>query len=211
LPVAAALVVVFIAPGRGWADERAERGISVSAWAAEAVDRSVTIAGHGDERTSTTPVFGLTGLGNVGPLALGAAIDGTPAVDRDGRLVLSTLFGYQPRIGGSRVHLLGEVGGHMFSNVGAERAERQFGPDRWLPFLGLRLGAARTMADHGRFELGLWLFCRYDVGQATVSTVGGPYGDDTRTEYRVGGFMTGVAFQMGVRFERLRAQVDSGR
>jgi hypothetical protein len=200
------LVVIALAslalPTAALAEEPADLGISLSAWVGQAIDQSITIVGDRDARNGTTSVLGVTGLGNIGPLALGAAADGTPGLGLDGWLALSALLGVQSRVGGARLHLLGEVGSHLFSGMGAERFERQLGSDRWLRFVGLRLGAAQTMADHSRFELGMWLFSRYDLAQATMSTVGGSGGDDARTDYRVGGFTTGIAFQVGVRFER---------
>jgi hypothetical protein len=49
----------------------------------------------------------------------------------------------------------------------------------------------------------MWLFARYDFGQKTVTAIdsgilGSP---STTTAYDVGGFMAGLALQVGLRFE----------
>jgi hypothetical protein len=77
----------------------------------------------------------------------------------------------------------------------------QLGPDTWLPYLGVRLGVARTVPTHGLFEVGAWLFGRYDVGEATVTNVRGFLGEETRTDYRLGGWMCGLALRVGLRLE----------
>jgi hypothetical protein len=113
---------------------------------------------------------------------------------------MSALVGWQPQLGETRIQLLGEAGSHRLSEVDGDRYARQLGPDPWLPYAGVRLGAMRTFPAHGVFEIGLWLFGRYDVGRRTLTYVSGFF-EETRTDYRVGGFMGGLAFQVGLRLE----------
>jgi hypothetical protein len=105
------------------------------------------------------------------------------------------------RFGRTRLQLLGEGGNHRFSDVGGTVSARQLGGDTWLPFAGVRLSAARTFPAHGLLEVGLSLFARHDIGQKTVTSVGGFVGEETRTDYRVGGDMAGLALQVGLRLD----------
>jgi hypothetical protein len=195
-------VVTFMGvAGAARAGEPADRGISLSAWAGAALDRSVTEIDGGRPLHDAVPVVGATGVGNIERLAIGGAVDATPGSAGDGRLTLSALVGYLPRVGATRLQLLAEAGGHRFSDVGGSQVARQIGPDTWLPFAGVRLGAARTVPEHGFFELGLWMFGRYDIGHKTVTTVTSFMWEEWRTDYRVGGFMAGLAFQVGLRLE----------
>jgi hypothetical protein len=197
LVVACASAVTAV-PAR--AGEPADRGISMSAWAGAAVDRSVTAVESGRALHDGVPLVGATTVGNIGRLAMGGAVDGTPGVNGDGRLSLALLLGFQPEIDGTRIQLLGEAGRHRFSDVGGTSSAHQVGPDAWLPYVGIRLGVARIVPAHGMFELGTWLFGRYDIGQATVTNVSELLGE-TRTQYRIGGWMCGLALQVGLRLE----------
>jgi hypothetical protein len=200
---AAALVILGMAavasPAR--AAEPADRGISMSVWAGAAVDRSVAAADSGRPLRDAAPLVGATTLGNIGPLAMGGAIDATPGASGDGRLAIALLLGFQPEIEGTRIQLLAEAGRHRFSAVGGSVFGHQLGPDTWLPYLGVRLGVARTIPAHGLFEVGAWLFGRYDIDQATATNVSGLLGEGGRTDYRVGGWMGGLALQVGLRLE----------
>jgi hypothetical protein len=188
------------APSSAHAGEPADRGISMSAWAGAAVDRSVSAADSGRALHDGVPLVGATTVGNIGRLAMGGAVDATPGVNGDGRLSLALLLGYQPEIDGTRLQLLGEAGRHRFSDVGGTLVAHQLGPDTWLPYLGVRLGIARIVPAHGMFELGGWLFGRYDIGNTTVTNVS-ELPRETRTDYRLGGWMGGVALQVGLRLE----------
>jgi hypothetical protein len=53
----------------------------------------------------------------------------------------------------------------------------------------------------GSVELGSWLFARYDVWQTTVTRMGNLSGEEARADYRIGGFMLGMAMQIGLRLE----------
>jgi hypothetical protein len=200
---AAGLVVVGLLAGAApaWAREPADRGISMSGWAGAAVDRSVVVAGSGRPLHDGAPLIGVTALGNIRSVALGGALDTTPAINGDGRLSMAVLLGFQPEVDGTRLQFLGEAGRHRFSDVGGNMVAHQLGTDTWLPYLGVRLGVARTVPARGMFELGAWLFGRYDIGEATVINVGSFLGEETRTDYRVGGWMCGLALQVGLRLE----------
>jgi hypothetical protein len=50
------------------------------------------------------------------------------------------------------------------------------------------------------FELGAWLFGRADIGHATVTNLGGMF-EESCTDYRLGGWMCGLALQVGLRLE----------
>jgi hypothetical protein len=200
LAALATIGAVGIAAGAR-ADEPADRGISLSAWVGGAIDRSVTAAGSGRRVNQAAPIIGATGLGNIERVAIGGAVDATPADLGNGRLSLSALAGCQPQVGRTRFLFLAEGGVHRFSQVGATMAGRQLGPDEWLPFAGARLGAARTVPAHGLIELGVWVFGRYDIGQKTVTSVSSFMGEDAPADYRLGGLMTGLAVQIGMRLE----------
>jgi len=200
---AAGLVVVGLlavaAPAR--AREPADRGISMSAWAGAAVDRSVAAVGSGRSLHDGAPLIGVTALGNIRSVALGGALDTTPGINGDGRLSMAVLLGFQPEIDRTRLQVLGEAGRHRFSDVGGNMMAHQLGPETWLPYLGVRVGVARTVPARGLFEVGAWLFGRHDIGDATVTNVGSFLGEETRTDYRVGGWMCGLALQVGLRLE----------
>jgi hypothetical protein len=182
------------------AGEPADRGISMTAWAGAAVDRSVFHAGSGEPLHEGAPLVGATALGNIRSLALGGAVDATPGIDGDRRLAIAALLGYAPEANRWRFQFLGEVGRRRFSDVGGNLLAHQVGSDTWLPYVGLRLGVARTVPAHGMFEVGASLFGRYDVGRVTVTNVSSLL-EETRTDYRVGGWMCGLGLQIGIRLE----------
>jgi hypothetical protein len=181
--------------GAARADEPADRGLSLSAWAGGALDRSVITA---DGRPVNIEALsgGLTGVGNIERVAIGGSVDTQPAVRGDGRLAVSALLGYHHQAGRARVSLLGEAGARRFS-LGSAADQQQLGPDPWLPFVGVRVGSTRTIPARGFVELGSWLFARLDLERTTVSM----FREETRTDYRVGGFTAGLAVQVGLRLE----------
>jgi hypothetical protein len=178
--VAVALAVVSGAVVAGWtataaAGEPGERGISLSAWAGGAIDRSATDGGR--RVNAATPLFGATGVGNIERVAIGGAIDAAPEFSGAGSLSLGALLGYQQQVGRTRLRALAEGGERRFSPVvGAPP-----GANTWIPYAGVRLGAARTIPAHGFIEVGVaWL---------------------ARTDDRLDGFMTAVGLEIGVRLE----------
>ncbi len=137
------------------------RGISLGR-VGGALDRSVAAADSGHQVNEAAPVIGATGLGNIERLAIGGAVDATPGAFGNARLSLGALLGYQQQVGRTRFIALGEAGEHRFSDVGGTMFATQLGQDAWLPYAGLRFGAARTIPDHGFVELGVWLFARHE-------------------------------------------------
>lgn len=206
LLVGSPLVAALMFASMGRAEEASANGLSVNAWAGAAVDRSVTHVDGGQALHDAAALIGVTALGNVGALAFGAAFDGMPGLFGDGRFALAGLGGWQPKMGRLRLQILGEAGAHRFTDVGANFFAYQVGGATWLPYGGLRVGAARTLGQRGYFDAGAWLFARYDLGRETVTAVdpgflGSP---GTTTDYHVGGFMIGLAIQVGLRFETPR-------
>lgn len=193
-------IVLFGLAGEARAGEPADRGVSLSAWAGAALDRGVRSA-DGRPVHPEALLAGLTGVGNIERVAIGGAVDVRPALAGTGRLSLSALFGYQHQAGRTRVQLLGEAGTRRFSGLGADPVTHQLGAEPWLPFVGVRLGSARMIPSRGFVELGTWLFARYDIKQTTVTSVGNLSGEEARGDYRVGGFMAGMALQVGLRLE----------
>jgi hypothetical protein len=183
------------------ADEPADRGLSLSVWTGGALDRSVTAMEGRRLVNEAAPVIGATGLGNIERVAIGATVDTTPGALGNARLSLAALLGYQQQVGRTRVLLLAEAGGHRFSEVGGMSGGRQPGPDTWLSFAGVRLGAARMVPARGFTEIGLALFARHDLGQTMVTAGSGSPGEETRADYRVGGLLAGLALEVGLRLE----------
>ena len=106
-----AVAVIFVIAGltgAARADEPADRGISLSAWAGGAIDRGVRTA-DGRPVHPEGLIAGLTGVGNIERVAIGGAVDMRPALFGDRWLSLSALLGYQQQVGRARLQLLGEV------------------------------------------------------------------------------------------------------
>ena len=55
------------------------------------------------------------------------------------------------------------------------------------------------------------MFVRKDINDATVTNTTGNFlgGDDTTTQYRLGGYSAGVALRLGVRFDQKRPPSES--
>jgi hypothetical protein len=196
----AVIVVIVGLTGAARADGPADRGISLSAWAGGAIDRGVRTT----DRRPVHPeglIAGLTGVGNIERVAIGGSVDVRPALSGQGWLSLSALLGYQQQAGRARLQLLGEVGTRRFSGLGADEVTDQPAAEPWLPFVGVRIGSARMVPARGSVELGSWLFARYDVWQTTVTRMGNLSGEEARADYRIGGFMLGMAMQVGLRLE----------
>jgi hypothetical protein len=192
-------------------DVARDKGISLSAWAGGAMDRSVTNVSGGAPLHPTAALVGITAVANVGELAVGAALDGFSGLFGEGRMAIAALGGWQPRDGRLRLQILGEVGAHRFSDVGGSLFAEQMGGPTWLPYGGVRVGTAWTFGERGHVEVGTNLFARYDLGSSTVTTIDSGFlgSPSTRTDYNVGGFMAGLGIQVGVRFQTPRAPSTS--
>jgi hypothetical protein len=193
------------------AEEAPLFGLSVEAHAAPVMDRSVIDLETGRARGGSRPLFGLSTVLNWDGLALGAVLDGMPGIFGDGRMAVGALGGWQPRIGSQLYQLLAEIGQERFSDVGGNLLSTPSTKETWLPYVGARLGMTQTFGRNNPFELGAWLFFRRNIGEATVANTSGDWfgGEDTITEYRVGGYSAGLALRLGVRFDQKRRPNDS--
>ena len=193
------------------ADEPADRGISMSAWAGAAVDRSVVAADSGRpaSRRRAADRRHRARQHQVGRAGRHRRCHSRnqrrwTAVDR--RLAGCSARGRQDPHSGS-----GRGRPPPFLGRGRYRFAHQIGPDTWLPYLGVRLGVARTVPAHGMFEVGAWLFGRYDVGEATVTNVGSFHGRGEpdrlpagRLDVRAGASGSGCASRPRTRAARKR-------
>jgi hypothetical protein len=145
-------------------------------------------------------------LGNVGDLALGGVVAGSPAIlDSDGRLLVGIRVGVQPTFGTTRVQVLGEIGNHSYSHVD-EGLFSTSTPDSFsTPYIGAVVGITRELVKDGMFEYGVAFIVRHDTGRQTfVHMEGNPLGGETPppTTLTVGGTMIGASFTLGFRLDR---------
>ena len=211
LAAAFALTAITLAGPAAHADEPPLFGLSVDAYAAPTWDRSITDQQTGQPRQASRGMVGLATLLNWDGLALGGVVDGMPGIFGDGRVSAGALVGWQPRLGSHRYQLLGEMGQERFSEVGGNLLSTPNTKETWLGYVGARLGMSETFGSDGPFELGAWLFVRKDLNDATVTNTSGNLfgGDDTVTQYRLGGYSAGVALRFGVRFDQKRPPHES--
>jgi len=207
--VAAGFAVVASAQAR--ADEGPALGLSLDGYVAPAYDDSVTATHPGAPKRHSRGLIGFATLANLGDFAAGGVVDGFPGIFGDGRLTVGGMAGWQPEIGRRRYQVLGELGAERFSDVGGNFFNSPSTHETWLDYVGARLGTSESFGPGGHFELGAWLFVRKDLGTAAVSNTGGTLlgGEDTRTEYQLGGYTAGAALRVGLRFgQRRGAGVD---
>jgi len=83
--------------------------------------------------------------------------------------------------------------------------------DLSLSYVGGRVGVTVLVMKH--LDLGFMAFARNDIGEDTmvVHKDGLFGGDGTDTTYQVGGFATGAALQIGIRFDTTRPFNDRRR
>ena len=205
-------VAFAAAPAR--AEQAPLFGFSVDAYAAPALDRSVTDQNTGEPYQRSRGMLGFATLLNWDELALGGVVDGMPAISGDGRLSAGALFGWQPQVSTHRYQLLGEIGQERFSDVGGNFFNTPSQHDTWLGYVGARAGVTETFGRDGPFELGAWLFVRKDVGDAIVTNTSSSFpifggtAEETTTSYHLGGYSAGVAFRIGVRFDQRRSSAE---
>jgi hypothetical protein len=213
LAAAVALATVTLAASAARAEDAPPLfGFSVDAFAAPTLDRSIADQQTGLARQPTRGMVGLATLLNWDELALGGVVDGMPGIFGDGRLSMGALAGWQPRVGAHRYQLLGELGQERFSDVGGNLFSTPSATETWLGYVGARVGLSETFGSDGPFELGAWLFFRKDVGDALVTNTAGNFlggGDDTVSQYRLGGYSAGVGLRVGVRFDQKRPVSES--
>lgn len=97
-----------------------------------------------------------------------------------------------------RLELLGEMGGHRISQIGAGNTFAAETRAVWLPFVGARPGLAyRIPIEDVRLVVGLAPFARWDIMKRTVQvrTSGGP---TTHATYEAGGTAFGVVAGLGL-------------
>lgn len=204
LAISTAVTTLAAFPCLAHADEVADRGLAMNGWAAIGADRSVNHVSGGEPLHEGMVLGGLTTMVNIRHVEIGASVDGMPAIFGDGRLSLGGLAGWQASRGPAvRLHVLAEGGLHVFTDVGGGIFSHQEGASTWLPYLGLRIGATRTIPAGRHFDVGVWLFARNDIGTERVTTVdSGFFGPSTSTQYDVGGLTAGLALHIGLRFEK---------
>jgi hypothetical protein len=182
-------------------------GVSVDGYVAPTWDRTVTDMQTGQPYNPTRSAAGLATLFNVDELVFGGVVDGMPGILGNGRLSMGGVFGWQPQSGNDRYQLLGEMGEERFTDVGGSLLTTPSVDGTTLGYVGARLGLTHTLTADSHFELGVWAFVRKDIGEATVSNtssgLGG--GEDTITQYRLGGYSGGVALRVGLRFDQKRS------
>ena len=197
------IIVVVAAPLLAQAREGlpTNKGIAADAWTAATDDRSVLDVTSGDKHREQSVLFGISVLGHLDEKAFGVNLDGFPGFFGDARLSVGGLAGWQPTGDRVRVQILAEGGGHCFHDVGGTLFASPVGPNsHWLPYAGLRVGATVSFSERGYSRMGVWVFARHDIGEATAKSVSGnwPGGDDTSTDFKLGGFQVGVALRFGM-------------
>ena len=210
-----ALTAVTLAAPAARADDAPLFGFSVDAYAAPTWDHSITDEQTGAPRQGSRGMVGLATLLNWDGLALGG-VDRRHAGDLRRRPAVDGRAGRLAAAAGQRTAT--SCSASWARSASATSAGTLIGmpstPETWLGYVGARLGMSETFASDGPFELGAWLFFRKDIGDATVTNTTGNFlgGDDTITQYRLGGYSAGVALRVGVRFDQKRAdqRIDGG-
>lgn len=207
--------------GPAQAFEATNSGVSVSAGLERFFDATVTTP-SGDPVEQMGGHLGASVLGNLGDVALGAVVAGRPSIFGDGRLMFGGRAGWQPTFGKTRVQLLGDLGLHRFTDVGADFFSSTTPNRVTTPYVGFQVGMSQGLTRGGHLEYGLSLVGRYDLRQQTVvhhesggfalpiahaTTTSAPPPD---TELRVGGTMIGVSLTVGLRFEKARRADSRG-
>lgn len=187
------------------ADEGSALGISVGGYVAPTWDHSVADQRTGEPERASRSKIGLATLVNVDAFALGGVVDGMPGFFGEGRLTVGGVAGWQPRVGSHCYQLLGELGAERFSGVGGTIPNGTSPDETWLQYVGGRLGITETFSPDDHFEVGAWLFVRKDLGATNVTALqpGLGFGDGATTSDVVGGYSAGVAFRIGLRFDRV--------
>jgi len=106
---------------------------------------------------------------------------------------------------------LGEAGRRTFSDGPDFLFEDTVTPsDLSLPYVGGRVGVTVLVMKH--LDLGFMAFAGTDIGEGTMVVHKDAWlGEATQTAYQVGGFATGAALQIGIRFDTTRPFNDPAR
>lgn len=221
LTTGAGLIALGAFSGPVQAFEATNSGVSVSAGLERFFDATVTTP-SGDPVQQMGGHLGASVLGNLGDVALGAVVVGRPNILGDGRLMFGGRAGWQPTFGKTRVQLLGDVGLHRFTDVGADLFSATTPNRVTTPYVGFQVGMSQGLTRGGHLEYGLSLVGRYDLRQQTVVHHQGEgfvlpiahatttSSTPTDTELRVGGTMIGVSLTVGLRFEKARRSDSRG-
>jgi len=198
--------------GTARAEEGVEKAVSVAVSFGAEQNDTVRAAGGGVPGGDGT-MTGLTAIASGGPIALGLTGELSSSVDGIANRTFGGLAGVRlpitPRL---RVLALGEAGWRKFSDAPNFIFEDTVTPsDLSLPYVGGRVGITMLVMKH--LDLGFMAFARQDLGEDTmvVHKDGWLGGDATDTAYRVGGFATGAALQIGIRFDTTRPFNDPAR
>jgi hypothetical protein len=194
LGVAAALAVGLAPPGLAAADVSPESpwSLTVSLWAGVSKYDVLGLA-HGvgqlgsSDLNGSVDAYGGSALLRLGWLDVGALYEGSFR-EATNTFVLTPLVGVKWDLADAlRLDLLGELGGHRITNIGADAQSV------WLPYLGFRPTlSVRLPLGFTRLVLSVSPFARWDLVKKEVS--GGTAG----TTYDVGGTTFGVAGGVGL-------------
>ncbi len=136
----------------------------------------------------------------LGLFEFGAIADVTWDDNAPSQTYVGGLAGIALPLGGVRIDLLGEIGGHRFGNL-ARNPDIVTASDRdqWLAYVGLRPGLAFKVGSPDRPGLlvGVWTFARWDLQKENVPVTleGGGDGD-----VELGGVTLGATLRLGVDF-----------
>ncbi|SRR6266568_1681321 len=133
-------------------------------------------------------------LVNLGGLELGAIVDTTFGNSSPSQTALGGLAGVGLELGGLKLDLLAEAGGHRFGNF-ADNPDivTSSSSSDWLFYVGLRPGITFNLG--GPISLGLWAFVRWDVTSHDLPvTVGSASSAGT---YSLGGTTIGATIRLG--------------
>lgn len=148
----------------------------------------------------TLQIAGGDVLIRLGVFEFGAIADVTWDDNAPSQTYIGGLAGVALPLGGVRIDLLGEIGGHRFGNL-AEDPEilTASDSDQWLAYVGLRPGLAFKMGSPGQpgLLIGVWTFARWDLRKENVPVTleGGGEGD-----VELGGVSVGATLRLGVDF-----------
>lgn len=131
----------------------------------------------------------------LGMLELGAIIDTTFGHNTASQTAIGGLGGVALGMGGVKLDLLGEAGGHRYGNfVSNPDIVTASSTDQWFFYLGLRPGITFKLGD-GPLAMGLWLFARWDVNSQNVPVTVGSAG--SAGSYKLGGTTIGATLRLG--------------
>ncbi|HEY4393864.1 MAG TPA: hypothetical protein VGP64_07375 [Polyangia bacterium] len=186
------------------ADDGTPSGVSVGAGFDVFHDGTITDA-YGDSIHGRAAELGLDVLANVGDLAVGGVVAGSPDILGDGRLLVGGRLGIQPTFGTTRVQVLAELGIHRYTHLD-EGLFSTSTPDFFsTPYIGAQVGITRELVKDGMFEYGVAFMVRQDIGRQTFVHMDGSFlGGEAPppTTLTVGGTMIGASFTLGVRLDR---------